>query len=138
MRGWVDWGETAGVEFNILPGAHEALSGNGQLGDMREVGMDYLLGRDPVKLDWHRIKDSLCDKTVLVTGAGGSIGAELCRQLASVCSARLVILDHRGFSLYTSRLNSNLCKRSCLENSSSPFIQRGNFWLAFCTRRAGC
>ena len=92
--------ENTGVEFRTLPGAHELLSGRVQLGDMREVRIDDLLGRDPVKLDWHRIKDSLCDKTVLVTGAGGSIGSELCRQLASVCSAHLVLFDQSEYNLY--------------------------------------
>lgn len=101
--------EKSGVEFKTLPGAHELVSGKVQLGDMREVRIDDLLGRDPVKLDWHRIKDSLCDKTVLVTGAGGSIGAELCRQLASVCSARLVILDQSEYNLY--RIEEELSER---------------------------
>lgn len=92
--------ETTGIEFKTLPGAHELVSGRAQLTDMREVRIDDLLGRDPVALDWHRIKDSLCDKTVLVTGAGGSIGSELCRQLASVCSAHLVLFDQSEYNLY--------------------------------------
>jgi len=62
--------------------------------------IEDLLGRDPVKLDWQRIKHSLCDKRVLVTGAGGSIGSELCRQLAAVCSAHLILFDHSEFNLY--------------------------------------
>ena len=92
--------EITGVEFKTLPGAHELVSGRVQLGDMREVRIDDLLGRAPVALDWHRIKDSLCDKTVLVTGAGGSIGSELCRQLASVCSTHLVLFDQSEYNLY--------------------------------------
>lgn len=92
--------ESSGVEFRTLPGAHELVSGRVQLADLREVRIDDLLGRDPVKLDWHRIKHSLCDKTVLVTGAGGSIGSELCRQLAAVCSAHLVLFDQSEYNLY--------------------------------------
>ena len=92
--------ERSGVEFRTLPGAHELVSGSVQLGDMREVRIDDLLGRDPVKLDWQRIRHSLCDKTVLVTGAGGSIGSELCRQLASVCSMHLVMFDQSEYNLY--------------------------------------
>jgi len=92
--------ETTGIEFRTLPGAHELLSNGVQIGDFREVRIDDLLGRDPVKLDWQRIKHSLCDKTVLVTGAGGSIGSELCRQLASVCSAHLVLFDQSEYNLY--------------------------------------
>ncbi len=101
MQRLVQLCERSGVEFKTLPGAHELLSGQVQLGDMRDVRIDDLLGRDPVKLDWHRIKHSLCDKTVLVTGAGGSIGSELCRQLASVCSAHLVLFDQSEYNLYS-------------------------------------
>ena len=100
MRRLVGLCEKTNIEFRTLPGAHELVSGRVQLGDMREVRIDDLLGRDPVKLDWHRIKHSLCDKTVLVTGAGGSIGSELCRQLAAVCSAHLVLFDQSEYNLY--------------------------------------
>ena len=92
--------ENADVEFKTLPSAHELVSGRVQLGDMREVRIDDLLGREAVELDWHRIKHSLCDKTVLVTGAGGSIGSELCRQLATVCSTHLVLFDQGEYNLY--------------------------------------
>lgn len=100
MQRLVSLCERSGVEFKTLPGTHELVSGRVQLGDMREVRIDDLLGRDPVKLDWHRIKHSLCDKTVLVTGAGGSIGSELSRQLAAVCSAHLVLFDQSEYNLY--------------------------------------
>jgi FlaA1/EpsC-like NDP-sugar epimerase len=101
--------ERTGIEFKTLPGAHELLTGKAQLGDMREVRIDDLLGRDPVKLDWHRIKHSLCDKTVLVTGAGGSIGSELCRQLASVCSSHIVLFDQSEYNLY--RIQEEMTER---------------------------
>ncbi|MCH2191204.1 MAG: polysaccharide biosynthesis protein [Gammaproteobacteria bacterium] len=101
--------ESSGVEFRTLPGAHELVSGRVQLSDLREVRIDDLLGRDPVKLDWHRIKHSLCDKTVLVTGAGGSIGSELSRQLASVCSAHLVLFDQSEYNLY--RIQEEMLER---------------------------
>jgi len=101
--------EAAGIEFRTLPGAHELVSGRAQLSDLREVRIDDLLGRDPVKLDWQRIKHSLCDKTVLVTGAGGSIGSELCRQLAAVCSAHLVLFDQSEYNLY--RIQEEMLER---------------------------
>lgn len=109
MRRLVGICERTGIEFKTLPGAHELLSGKVQLGDMREVRIDDLLGRDPVKLDWHRIKHSLCDKTVLVTGAGGSIGSELSRQLASVCSSHLVLFDQSEYNLY--RIHEEMSER---------------------------
>lgn len=107
MQRLVNICESTGIEFRTLPGSHELLSGRVQLTDMREVRIDDLLGRDPVALDWHRIKDSLCGKTVLVTGAGGSIGSELCRQLAAVCSTHLVLFDQSEYNLYaiTEELN---------------------------------
>ena len=101
--------EAANVEFRTLPGAHELVSGRVQLSDLREVRIDDLLGRDPVKLDWHRIKHSLSDKTVLVTGAGGSIGSELSRQLASVCSTHLVLFDQSEYNLY--RIQEEMLER---------------------------
>lgn len=100
MRRIVGICEPTGIEFRTLPGAHELASGQVELSDMREVRIDDLLGRDPVALDWHHIKDSLCNKTVLVTGAGGSIGSEICRQLASVVSAHLVLFDQSEYNLY--------------------------------------
>ena len=101
--------EQTGIQFKTLPGAHELLSGKAQLGDMREVRIDDLLGRDPVRLDWQRIQHSLCDKTVLVTGAGGSIGSELCRQLASVCSSHIVLFDQSEYNLY--RIQEEMSER---------------------------
>ena len=101
--------ERCKIEFKTLPGAHELVSGQVQLGDMREVRIDDLLGRDPVKLDWQRVQHSLCDKTVLVTGAGGSIGSELCRQLASVCSSHMVLFDQSEYNLY--RMQEEMLER---------------------------
>ena len=109
MRRLVAFCEGSGVEFRTLPGAHELVSGRVNLSDLREVRIDDLLGRDPVKLDWQRVKHSLCDKTVLVTGAGGSIGSELCRQLASVCSTHLVLYDQSEYNLY--RIHGELSEK---------------------------
>ena len=100
MQRLVEICEQTRIEYKTLPGSHELVSGNVELADMREVRIDDLLGRDPVRLDWERISNSLCEKTVLVTGAGGSIGSELCRQLASVCSSHLVLFDQSEYNLY--------------------------------------
>ncbi len=136
--------ESTGVEFRTLPGAHELVSGRVQLADLREVRIDDLLGRDPVKLDWHRIKHSLCDKTVLVTGAGGSIGSELCRQLASVCSAHLVLFDQSEYNLYriqeelverfpdikTTAILGDVCDQACTLNLFERFTPSAVFHAA--------
>ena len=100
MQRLVEICERTQIQFKTLPGSHELLSGRVELADMREVRIDDLLGRDPVSLDWERIRHSLCDKTILVTGAGGSIGSELCRQLASVCSSHIVLFDQSEYNLY--------------------------------------
>ncbi len=88
MQRLVELCEQSGVPFRTLPPMH---GGNATLNELREVSIDDLLGRDPVSLDWGEIKTGLVDNTVMVTGGGGSIGAELCRQLARLSPAKLVI-----------------------------------------------
>ena len=68
---------------------------------LRAIELDDLLGRDPVELDEVGLRTNLEGKTVLVTGAGGSIGAELCRQIARFAPARIVLFDHSEFALYS-------------------------------------
>ena len=68
---------------------------------LRALELDDLLGRDPVELDEAGLRTTLGGKTVLVTGAGGSIGAELCRQIARFSPARIVLFDHSEFALYS-------------------------------------
>jgi FlaA1/EpsC-like NDP-sugar epimerase len=77
------------------------MSGQVTLNQLREVSIDDLLGREPVALDWQAIESGLKGKKVLVTGAGGSIGAELCRQIARLQPARLILLDSGEFNLYS-------------------------------------
>ena len=69
-------------------------------GGLREVGIEDLLDRRPAQLDWPMLRNELTDRTILVTGGGGSIGSELCRQLARLEPARLVIADASEFNLY--------------------------------------
>jgi FlaA1/EpsC-like NDP-sugar epimerase len=92
--------EQSGVEYRTLPTVHDVVSGHVGMKDLREVRIDDLLGRDPVSLSWQRIRSSLKDKRVLVTGCGGSIGSELCRQLAKVGPAELIMFDQSEYNLY--------------------------------------
>ena len=82
-----------GVEVNIVPGVFEILQGDINLNQIREVKVEDLLRRDPVELNTDNISSYIEDKTVLVTGGAGSIGSELCRQLAAFNPEKLIIFD---------------------------------------------
>jgi len=92
--------EQSDVEFKTLPALKELGAGISRFSDIKPVAIDDLLGRDPVSLDWSRIRSGLAGKRVLVTGGGGSIGAELCRQIARLDPAGLVVLDNSEYNLY--------------------------------------
>lgn len=93
--------EGAGLPVKILPRFSEMVDGTSGVSAIREVDVADLLGRDPVPPDPALFARNIAGKVVLVTGAGGSIGSELCRQIASQHPARLVLLDHSEFALYT-------------------------------------
>ena len=96
----VDLCASAGVKPLTVPAFDDLVSGRVTVSAIREVELDDLLGRDPVLLDEASLHQLITGKTVLVTGAGGSIGAELCRQIARFSPARLVMLDLSEFALY--------------------------------------
>jgi FlaA1/EpsC-like NDP-sugar epimerase len=90
-----------GVPVRTLPTVFELLRGGGKMvRQVRELKVEDVLGRDPVRMEVERVGDYLSGKVVLVTGAGGSIGSELCRQIARVGPARLVLLDHAEDNLF--------------------------------------
>ena len=93
--------ESVGLPVKILPGLLELNEGQPAVADLREVDVADLLGRDPVPPAAELFTRNITGKVVLVTGAGGSIGSELCRQIASQKPSRLVLLDHSEFSLYS-------------------------------------
>jgi FlaA1/EpsC-like NDP-sugar epimerase len=101
MRRLVGLCENTGVPFRTLPPIDSLMSGQVTLNQLREVSIDDLLGREPVALDWQAIETELRGKKVLVTGAGGSIGSELCRQIARLRPAHLILLDSGEFNLYS-------------------------------------
>ncbi len=100
MQRIVEVCEQAEVDFKTLPTLKELGSSITRFDDLKPVAIDDLLGRDPVSLDWDAIRSGLTGKRVLVTGGGGSIGAELCRQIARLDPAGLVVLDHSEYNLY--------------------------------------
>jgi FlaA1/EpsC-like NDP-sugar epimerase len=89
-----------GVRVKTVPGVYELIDGKVSVSQLREVQLDDLLGRDPVQLDMERIAAYLKGKTVLVTGAGGSIGSELCRQVARFQPGALILLDNTENNLF--------------------------------------
>jgi FlaA1/EpsC-like NDP-sugar epimerase len=91
----------SGLPVLTVPSAAELHSGRNGIERVRDIEPEDLLGREPVQLDEAGIAEVLSGKTVLVTGAGGSIGSELCRQLAMYGPARLVLLEQSEFNLYT-------------------------------------
>ena len=82
-----------GCELKNLPGIYQLVSGSVSLGDMKEVAVEDLLGREPIKVDMQQIYEEIQDKVILVTGGGGSIGSELCRQVAAHRPKQLIIFD---------------------------------------------
>ena len=91
----------AGVAVKTLPGIGELVSGDFDLTrQLRPVEVEDVLGREPVDVDLNAITDYLAGEIVLVTGAGGSIGSELCRQIARVGPAKLLLVDHAEPQLF--------------------------------------
>ncbi len=101
LRRIVEICEATGLTFRTLPRMQDLVSGRASLKDLRDVKIEDLLGREPVKLDWQAITQATHGKTILVTGGGGSIGAELCRQIAGLNPARLIMLERSEFNLYS-------------------------------------
>ena len=91
----------AGLPVLTVPSADELREGRGDVERLRDIEPEDLLGREPVQLDEQGIDLVLHGKTVLITGAGGSIGSELCRQVARYKPSRLVLVELSEFNLYT-------------------------------------
>jgi len=92
-RDILDICKETGCEMKILPGMYQFLTGEVSLSRMKDVAVEDLLGRDPIKVNLTEILNSIEGKVVLVTGGGGSIGSELCRQIAGHNPERLIIFD---------------------------------------------
>ena len=90
----------AKVEFKTLPSLQELLQGTARADQLRSVRIDDLLGREPIKLDLSAVAEDVASRVVLVTGAAGSIGSELARQIATLGPARLVLVDQAESDLY--------------------------------------
>ena len=89
------------AKTQIIPMIEDLMTGKVSINSFRDVKVEDLLGREPIKLDTDNIAETLTGKTVLVTGAGGSIGSEICRQVSKFHPDQVVLLGHGENSIYT-------------------------------------
>jgi FlaA1/EpsC-like NDP-sugar epimerase len=101
MRRAVDLCEECNLPFRTVPRLEDVVAGRSSFNELKEVAIEDLLGREQVQLDWTAIRTRLAGKRVLVTGGGGSIGSELCRQIARLGAESLTVLELSEFNLYT-------------------------------------
>ena len=115
-----DVARKTGAECVILPNIDDVMSGNLHVQQLRNVEIEDLLGRDPVHLEQTMIEKQLRGKKILVTGAGGSIGSEICRQVAKFKPKEIVILGHGENSIY--QLNMELVGKYSQHFTITPVI----------------
>jgi FlaA1/EpsC-like NDP-sugar epimerase len=96
-RGALRWHRSA---VSDVPRLEDVVAGRAQFNQIKEVAIEDLLGRDAVELDWTAIRETLTARRVLVTGGGGSIGSELCRQIARLGAQSLIVVEQSEYNLY--------------------------------------
>lgn len=119
MRRAVQYCDSTGLTYKTLPGMGALIEGSVSIKDLREVNYEDLLGRPQVQLDDQAIGDYLQDNSVLITGAGGSIGSELCRQILKYRPKHLTILDNSEINLFNIDV----------ELKASPIAPQVTSWL---------
>ena len=102
--------EKTGLPYKTLPGIGNLIDGSISVKDLRDVNYEDLLGRPPVELDDTSISQYIKGKIILVTGGGGSIGSELCRQIVKYHPEQLIVLDHSEINLFS--IDAELKKQS--------------------------
>src|SRR5215510_6398755 len=105
MRRFVEICNQAKIKFRTVPALKDIIAGQIAVSQLREVSLEDLLGRDPVQIDLEAVRREISGRTVLVTGAAGSIGSELCRQILDYDPAQLICLDQSETGLYFLRLS---------------------------------
>lgn len=104
MRRVIEVCERTGLPFRMVPRLNDILEGRSLPGELKEVAIEDLLGRDPVVPDWKAMRDWLGGRSVLVTGAGGSIGSELCRQCARHGASKIALVEIDELALTTTQM----------------------------------
>ena len=100
MRRIVALCDETGLPYRTIPRLEDVVAGRAQFNQIKEVAIEDLLGRDAVELDWTSIRETLTARRVLVTGGGGSIGSELCRQIARLGAQSLIVVEQSEYNLY--------------------------------------
>ena len=100
IRRIVEYCEKANVPFRSIPCMQDLIAGRVSINTLREVSIEDLLGRDPVTLDREAIRTELSGRCVLISGGGGSIGTELCRQVAKLAPSKLILLENCEYNLF--------------------------------------
>jgi FlaA1/EpsC-like NDP-sugar epimerase len=100
MQHVVEICEQSDIEFRTLPTLNDLGNKATRIDDLKRVVIDDLLGREPVSLKWDAIREGLSGKRVMITGGGGSIGSELCRQIARLNPIELIVVDNSEYALY--------------------------------------
>lgn len=120
IREVTDEARRVGLDVKVLPAWHEVVRGSARPGEIRSPTIADLLGRREVRTDLVAAADYLAHKRVLVTGAGGSIGSELCRQIARFCPAELIMLDRDESALHA--LQMSLQGRASLDSPDIALV----------------
>jgi FlaA1/EpsC-like NDP-sugar epimerase len=100
MQRFVQICEQAGARYKTVPGLRDLITGQGSIREFRDVHLEDLLGRDPVEIDLGSVRKQIEGRAVLVTGAAGSIGSELCRQILKYAPAALICLDQNETGMF--------------------------------------
>ena len=97
----IDICKNTNCKIKTIPGIYEIIDGKVDIKQVRDVEIEDLLGREPIEVDFNLMGSYIQDSTILVTGAGGSIGSELCRQIANIMPKKLIMLDNYENNLYS-------------------------------------
>jgi FlaA1/EpsC-like NDP-sugar epimerase len=100
MQRFVQICEQCGIRFKTVPALRDIIAGTGNIREFRDVNLEDLLGRDPVQIDLRSVRNQIDGRVVLVTGAAGSIGSELCRQILQYGPVKLLCLDQSETGIF--------------------------------------
>jgi len=124
MQRFVEICEQAGIRFKTVPALRDIITGRMNIREFRDVHLEDLLGREPVEIDLGSVRKQIVGRTVLVTGAAGSIGSELCRQILEYDPTTLLCLDQSETGIF--HLEHELCK-----------LKPGSQTVVFCVADVG-